>query len=412
MGVAEGARATATRGGAAGGPARPRRGRMPGGLGAVARRAARGALVPALAILTALLVGAVVIWATTGSLETALAAYAGLLQGALGSPRAVAGTLVRATPYVFAGLAVALAFKCGLFNIGAEGQLALGALCTAAVGYGLRLPAPIHLPLALAAGMLGGFLWGAVPGILKARTGAHEVITTIMMNYLALQLVQYMLSGPMKNPRTVASQTPSLERSAWLPMLVPPLGLHAGILLAALAAVAVWWLLQRTVWGFELRTVGANAAAARYAGMPVPRNVVLALALSGLLAGLAGAVEVTGVALDVTRVNPGGDRYFGLGFSSGYGFDSIAVALLGRGNPFGVVAAALLFGGLRAGATKMQFDTQVPGDIISVIQGLILLFVAADAIIRRLYRLPAGAAPEPSPEAVPALTSGWGEKVA
>jgi simple sugar transport system permease protein len=157
-----------------------------------------------------------------------------------------------------------------------------------------------------------------------------------------------------------------------------------------------------------LRTVGVNAAAARYAGMPVVRNIVMAMALSGALAGLAGAVEVTGVALDVTRVTPEGARYFGLGFSSGYGFDAIAVALLGRGNPFGVVAAALLFGGLRAGATRMQFNTQVPGDIISVIQGLILLFVAADAIIRQIYRVrvPAEA------EATPALTSGWGEKVA
>jgi simple sugar transport system permease protein len=190
-------------------------------------------------------------------------------------------------------------------------------------------------------------------------------------------------------------------------MLIPSLQLHSGVLLAVLVAIAIWWFLGRTVWGFELRTVGVNPAAARYAGMPVARNVILALALSGGLAGLAGAVEVTGVALDVTTVTPAGTRYFGLGFSSGYGFDAIAVALLGRGNPFGVVAAALLFGGLRAGATKMQFDTQVPGDIISVIQGLILLFVAADTIIRRLYRVRVA----PDAAATPALTSGWGEKV-
>lgn len=373
-----------------------------------ARRAGRVVLVPLLAIFTALVIGAVIIWLTTGSPGTALSAYAGLLEGALGSPKAVAGTLVRATPYIFTGLAVALAFKCGLFNIGAEGQLALGALCAAGVGYKLHLPGIVHLPLAILAGIAGGFIWGAVPGLLKARTGAHEVITTIMMNYLALQIVQVLLSGPMKEPRTVAAQTPALERSAWLPMLIPSLQLHSGVLLAALLAVAIWWFLGRTVGGFELRTVGVNPAAARYAGMPVVRSIVLSMALSGALAGLAGAVEVTGVALDVTRVTPEGTRYFGLGFSSGYGFDAIAVALLGRGNPFGVVAAALLFGGLRAGATRMQFLTQVPGDIISVIQGLILLFVAADTIIRRLYRIPAQAAGE----ATPALTSGWGEKVA
>jgi len=377
-------------------------------LGALGRRAAHALLIPALAIFTALLLGALLIWLTTGSLVTALTAYAGLLEGALGSPQAVAGTLVRSTPYIFTGLAVALAFRCGLFNIGAEGQLALGALATAWVGYAVHLPAVLHIPLAILAGIAGGFVWGAVPGILKARTGAHEVITTIMMNYLALQIVQVLLSGALKDPRTVAAQTPVLERSAWLPMLIPALQLHSGVLLAVLVAIAIWWFLGRTVWGFELRTVGVNAAAARYAGMPVKRNIVLALALSGGLAGLAGAVEVTGVALDVTRVTPDGTRYFGLGFSSGYGFDAIAVALLGRGNPFGVVAAALLFGGLRAGATRMQFTTQVPGEIISVIQGLILLFVAADVIVRRIYRIRA----TPAEDAAPALTSGWGEKTA
>jgi ABC-type uncharacterized transport system permease subunit len=371
-------------------------------------RTGRAVLVPLLAIFTALVIGAVIIWLTTGSLRTALEAYAGLLQGALGSPKAIAGTLVRSVPYVFTGLAVALAFKCGLFNIGAEGQLALGALCAAWVGYALHLPGILHLPLAILAGIAGGFVWGAVPGILKARTGAHEVITTIMMNYLALQIVAVLLSGPMKAPRSVASQTPELARSAWLPMLIPSLQLHSGVLLAVLMTIAVWWFLGRTIWGFELRTVGVNAAAARYAGMPVARNIILAMALSGGLAGLAGAVEVTGVALDVTTVTPAGTRYFGLGFSSGYGFDAIAVALLGRGNPFGVLAAALLFGGMRAGATRMQFLTQVPGDIISVIQGLILLFVAADTIIRQIYHVRV----RTGTEATPALTSGWGEKIA
>jgi len=377
-------------------------------LWALVRRTARALLIPALAIFTALLLGALLIWLTTGSLATALAAYAGLLEGALGSPQAIAGTLVRATPYIFTGLAVAVAFKCGLFNIGAEGQLALGALAAAWVGYAVHLPAILHIPLAILAGIAGGFVWGAVPGILKARTGAHEVITTIMMNYLALQIVQVLLSGALKDPRTVAAQTPALDRSAWLPMLIPMLQLHSGVLLAVLVAIALWWFLGRTVWGFELRTVGVNAAAARYAGMPVRRSIILAMALSGGLAGLAGAVEVTGVALDVTRVTPDGTRYFGLGFSSGYGFDAIAVALLGRGNPFGVVAAALLFGGLRAGATRMQFTTQVPGEIISVIQGLILLFVAAEVIVRRIYRIRAA----PTEDAAPALTSGWGEKAA
>jgi simple sugar transport system permease protein len=305
------------------------------------------------------------------------------------------------------GLAVALAFKCGLFNIGAEGQVALGSLAAAYVGYSVHAPAIIHLPLTLAAGMLGGFLWGAVPGFLKARTGAHEVITTIMMNYLALQFVGLMLQGPMKDPRPslASAQTAPLLPTSWLPMIIPALQLHSGVLIAGAMALAVWWFLFRTTWGFEIRTTGANASAARYAGMPITRNIILAMALSGLLAGLAGAVEVTGAALDVTSLNTAGTRYFGLGFSHGYGFDSIAVALLGRSNPLGVVLAALLFGAMRAGATQMQYTTQVPGEIISVIQGLILLFRAAPAIVRMLYRLPAGTA---APHAV--LTTGWRDK--
>jgi general nucleoside transport system permease protein len=372
---------------------------------ALARQAVLGAAVPVLAIFTALVIGGVLMVVTTHDLSVPFAAYRGLLEGMVGSPQAIAGTLVRSTPYIFTGLAVALAFKCGLFNIGAEGQLALGGLFAAWIGYALHLPAVIHLPLALLAGATAGLVWGAIPGALKARTGAHEVITTIMLNYLAIQFVNYMVSGRMKAPRTVVPQTRPLDKSAWLPMLIPSLQLHSGVLLALLASVAVWWFLARTVWGFALRTVGTNAAAARYAGMSVSWNIVVAMALSGALAGLAGAVEVTGVALDTTSVNHEGNRYFGLGFSTGYGFDAIAVALLARGNPFGVVLAAFLFGGLRAGATKMQFDTQVPGEIISVIQGLILLFVAADVIVRRLYRLPSATA-----TGTPVLTSGWGEK--
>jgi general nucleoside transport system permease protein len=375
--------------------------------GGLARRIGREFTVPVLAIFTSLVLGALIIWLTTGSLNTVWAAYSGLFAGAFGSPMAIAGTFVKSTPYIFAGLAVALAFKCGLFNIGAEGQLALGSLFAAFVGYSFHLPAIIHVPLALGAGMLGGFLWGAVPGFLKARTGAHEVITTIMMNYLALQFVTLMLTGPMKRKGSVAAQTPLLQPTSWLPMLAPGLQLHSGVLLALLAVVAVWWFLFRTTWGFEIRTTGANPFAARYAGMPIARNVILAMALSGMLAGLAGAVEVQGVALDVTSVSPGGDRYFGLGFSSGYGFDSIAVALLGRSHPFGVIIAALLFGALRAGATQMQYNSQVPGEIISVIQALILIFVAADGIVRAIYRVkvaPAGAGR-------PALSTSWGENV-
>lgn len=341
-------------------------------------------LVPLLAVFTALVIGGLVIWVSTGDILKVIGpegAFVGLWNGAFGSPQRIADTLTTATPYIFAGLAVALAFKCGLFNIGAEGQLALGAVGAAFVGYSFQgLPFPIHLFLALAAGFAAGMLWGAIPGFLKAYTGAHEVIITIMLNYIALGLTQYLLGGPMKDrsPTNVTARTPLIAPEAELPTLFTgsPWEVHSGVLIALLAAVLVWLFLSRTTWGFEIRTVGANPNAARYAGMSVAKNTVLAMSLSGLLAGGAGAVEVLGVT-----------HRHELGFGSGYGFDSIAIALLGRTNPFGVVAAALLFGGLKSGATQMQFNTQISASIISVVQGLVLLFVAADVIIRWLYRL-------------------------
>lgn len=345
-------------------------------------RSARSLLIPPLAVLTALIVSGLVIWATTGDLMQVIGgegAYIGLLKGAFGSPAKIIDTLTTSTPYIFAGLAVALAFKCGLFNIGAEGQLAVGAVSAAFVGYiGTGLPGPVHLLFTLGAGLLGGMVWGAIPGALKAFRGAHEVIITIMLNYVALQTVQYLLGGPLKERAGVIARTPLIGEGARLPFLFEGTEwqIHSGFLLALLAAVLVYVFLKRTTWGFEIRTVGANPNAARYAGMNVGRSMVLAMALSGLLAGAAGAVEVTGVTY----------RHE-LGFGSGYGFDSIAIALLGRTHPFGVVGAALLFGGLKSGATQMQFNTQISGSIISVVQGLVLLFVAADVIIVWLYRL-------------------------
>lgn len=348
------------------------------------RGIANALLVPILAVITAFVISGLVIWVTTGDIMKVIGpdgAFVGLWQGALGSPQNIAATLVTSTPYIFAGLGVALAFKCGLFNIGAEGQLAVGAVSAAFVGYVLPdLPFPFHMLLALAAGLLAGLLWGSIPGILKAYTGAHEVIITIMLNYIALAIVQYLLGGPLKDhsPGNVSARTPLIAPGAEMPTLFAgtPWDMHYGVLLALAAAVLVWLFLMRTTWGFEIRTVGANPNAARYAGMSVAKNLVLAMALSGLLAGAGGAVEVLGVT-----------HRHELGFGSGYGFDAIAIALLGKTNPFGVVAAALLFGGLKAGATQMQFNTQISASIISVVQGLVLLFVAADVIIRWLYRV-------------------------
>jgi ABC-type uncharacterized transport system permease subunit len=365
-------------------------------------RVGRAALLPLLSIFTALVAGGVIIWLSGPRLQGAwfglqfvLDGYAGLFQGALGSQKAIIGTLVRATPLIFAGLAVALAFRCGLFNIGVEGQISLGVLAAAWVGVNLAgLPAVLLLPLTLIAGAIGGFVWGMIPGFLKARTGAHEVITTIMLNYIASQITSFLLTGPWRdpNPTNVTAQTARIAEGARLPTLLP--GLHWGVVLAFLAAVGVWYFLWKTTWGFEIRTVGANSSAAKYAGINVARNIILAMGLSGLLAGLAGTVQVAGV------------NYRGiLGFNIGYGFDGIAIALLGRTTPLGTVLAALLFGALRNGATVMQFRTQISADIISVIQAMILVFVAAEQIIRWLYRIPK-TREEPGQAA---LSKGWGK---
>ena len=357
----------------------------------------RAMLVPVLAVFTAILVGGIIIALVGGN---PFDAYQGLFQGAFGSAKALSETAVWATPYIFAGLAVAVAFKGGLFNIGAEGQLALGAVFSAWIGYalpdalGFDLPAIIHIPLAVGFGMLAGAVWGAIPGALKAYMGGHEVINTIMMNYIALNMTSFLLNGAMKDPSptNVIARTPTIAMSARIPRLFDAevLRVHWGFILALVVAGLVWWVLWKTKLGFEIRTVGANPDAARYAGMNVEKIVVLTMAFSGMLAGLAGSVEVT--ALNYRHE---------LGFSMGYGFDAIAIALLGRTHPLGIVLAAILFGGMRNGATRMQFLTQIPTDIISVIQALVLLFVAADAIIRFIYHIR-------TQEERVVLTRGWG----
>jgi general nucleoside transport system permease protein len=352
-------------------------------------------LIPFLAILTALIIGGIIIWFVGGN---PFLAYKGLIQGSWGSKKAISETFIWATPYILAGLAVALAFNGGLFNIGAEGQLAVGATCTALVGYalpvwlGFDLPIYIHLPLALIAGMIGGGIWAAIPGALKAYTGAHEVINTIMMNYIALNTISYLMNGVMKDrsPTNVIARTPLIAESARIPPIFDGLRLHWGFVLALAVAFLIWWLLNKTTLGFEIRTVGLNPDAAKYAGINVKRVIILTMALSGMLAGLAGSVEVTGL-----------NYRHELGFSIGYGYDAIAIALLGRSSPLGVVLASLLFASMRNGATRMQFLTQLPVDLISMIQALILLFVAADAIIRYIYRI------KSKGERV-VLTRGWG----
>lgn len=354
------------------------------------------ALVPVFAVLTALLVGALIIGLTGGDWLTA---YIGLWQGSFGSPRAIADTVVRSTPFIISGLAVALAFKAGLFNVGAEGQLYAGAVFTVVVATTLRLPPIFHIPLSILAGALGGAAWAAIAGFLKARTGAHEVINTIMLNYVALRLTDWLIKS--KEPYilgdpadTTGARTRFVEETARLPGI--PVGgttvLHLGIILAIVLVFLVNWMFNRTTVGFELRTAGTNPNAARYAGISVPRTIVLAMALSGALAGIAGAGEVLGV-----RGSLSSD------FFSGLGFDAIAVALLARSNPIGIIFSGLLWGGLLTGARLMQVRASLSIDVIKIVQALIIMFVAADQIVRFIYRIPKRRAGEET-----VISKGWG----
>ena len=411
--------------------------------------------MPLLAILTAFLLGAIVIWITSGSLQDVWLAYEGLIRGALFKERGLSESLVATVPYIFLSLGIAVGFKTGLFNIGVEGQFYIGAISAAYVSQAFHnLPTIIHLPITLAAAALGGAIWAGIPGYLKARTGAHEVITTIMMNYVAFRLTEYLVNL-LKDPTSSAVQTPPAAESAWIwslysvpqrmqnPLdalavalviaflgfllgrwilgktalkdrlqakaqkllvtlgfaliigllafiILPPLTqalwpfkdpfdrLHIGLFFALLTSVLVWWLLWRTTLGFELRMVGANPNAARYAGINITRNTVIAMAISGALAGIAGSIEVLGVSAC---------HCMQLFFSSGYGFEAIAISLLAKNDPFGILASSFLFGAMRNGADLMELNSGVSKYIISLIQALALLFVAAPAIVRSIYQI-------------------------
>lgn len=349
-------------------------------------------LIPTLAIAMGLIVGAVIMIVTSplidGSLELdlPLKAYGALVDGSIGSTNAIVQTLVEATPLVLAGLAVALGFKAGLFNIGAQGQFLLGALGAAMVGGWMADVSPwIAVPLALLAGVIAGAIYGFIPGALKAFTGAHEVVTTIMLNYIALYILAYLITGPLRDPFATFARTVDVGNAAlplvdvlfgWIPGFPATRNGHIGILLAAAAVPIVWWVLFRSTLGFQIRAVGANPDAARYAGMRPRALIVLTMTLSGLLAGLAGAIQILGLT-----------KHMPIGYASSIGFDAIAVALLGRSHPVGVLLAALLFGAMRAGSGLMQVRAGIPVQMIDVLQGVILFFLAADVILRWLFRV-------------------------
>jgi simple sugar transport system permease protein len=357
-------------------------------------RIARQLLIPALAIATAIIVSIPVIgFATNWDWAKIGVTYGGLLDGAFFKGYAFANTLVAATPLIFTGLALALGFRSGVFNIGAAGQFLIGATCGVLVGYALPLPPMIHPLAALLAGAIGGGFWGAIPGFLKARFGSHEVINTIMFNYLAFFLQDWLVKNPMKDPSPSVIRTPNILDTAILPRFLDRL--HIGFVLALLTALVVWWLLQKTTLGFELRTVGSNPDAAKYAGIKPGRIIVLSMALSGALAGLGGAVQLLGVDYNMPTL-----------YSTDYGFDAIPVALLGQNQPLGVIFAAILFGALRNGSDLMQLRSGgvVSKEVIFIVQAVVLLFIAAPAIIRWLYRLKLRKSAIEGTQ----LTRGWG----
>jgi ABC-type uncharacterized transport system permease subunit len=339
--------------------------------------------VPLVSFVLALVVGAVVIVLSSVLVlknpfdpTLPITAYSALAQGALGSYDSLVSTLVLTTPLLLAGLGVGIGFRAGLFNIGAQGQFLMGAIASVAVAirFAPDSPAVIAIPAALLGGMIAGAAWGFVPGLLKATSGAHEVVTTIMMNYIALAALSWLVIGPLRQSGSVSPITPSVGAAA-LPIVLDRSG-HIGIFIAFAAVPIAWFLLFRTTRGFEIRAVGANPEAARYAGIKPRRMVVLTMSIAGSLAGLAGACVVLGTTHAMATT-----------FSTSVGFDSITVALLGRSNPIGVMAAALLFGAMRAGAGPMQISAGVPVELVDFIQALILLFLIANVVLRRLLRL-------------------------
>jgi ABC-type uncharacterized transport system permease subunit len=369
------------------------------------------AAIVVLAFFSSLVVGAVLIVAADAPTRTAMgyffqspgdtfsrgwraiaAAYVALFQGSVFNSNSlysnsgigvfypICQTLSYATPLIFGGLAVAVAFRAGLFNIGAQGQIIAGAICSGYVGFHWSLPPVIHLVVALAAGVIGGMVWGGLAGVLKARAGAHEVISTIMLNYIAVYLIGYLLTVKgFKRPNSIQPQSSPIHGTARLPYLFgAKQQVNLALVLALLAAFGCWWLLTRSTLGFRLRAVGANAFAARTAGISVARSYVTVMVISGALAGLAGCTQILGA-------NAGS----GLNgqIDGGFGFDAITVALLGFASPGGVVAAGLLFGAFHAGGVQLLATTSTPQDVSNIMQYVIVLFIAAPGLIRLIFRL-------------------------
>ena len=367
-------------------------------------------VIPALALLSALIIAAFIIavtdvdilplWGTDPGEAFRLTiggigdAYKALFVGSFGSVRAITETLFAATPLIFAGLAVAVGFQAGLFNIGVNGQMHIGGMAALWVGFSIAAPAIIHIPLAILAAIAGGALWGGIAGLLRARTGAHEVITTIMLNFIALFLVDYLLKTTVfQQPGRNDPISQKAASTAEFPTLIGDYRVQIGFLLALAAVGAVWWLMYRSTIGFEFRAVGSNPDGGKYAGINVAWIYVTVMAVSGALGGIAGANQILGL-----------EPYRGISnFAGTVGFDAIALALLGRSHPVGVLFAGLLFGALRAGGREMQGAAGIPIDLVLVVQALVIVFIAAPSLVRAIYRIKT-----PEQEGGTTFSKGWG----
>ncbi|WP_284140012.1 MULTISPECIES: ABC transporter permease [unclassified Virgibacillus] len=330
-----------------------------------------GILVPIISVILGLLVGAIIMLISG---HNPIAGYAALWNGAFGDAYTLGETVRRSTPYILTGMAVAFAFRANLFNIGAEGQVIVGWLAAVWVGIAIDAPMIIHLPLAIIAAILAGAVWGFIPGLLKAKLGVHEVIVTIMMNYIALFTTNEIIRNVLTEQKTT---TETIHGSAslaseWLQSITYFSRVHYGILIALFAAVIMWFIMERTTLGYELKAVGYNKHASKYAGMNVSKNIILAMVIAGGFAGLAGAMEGLGTFGNISVMSS----------FSNVGFDGIAVALLGANTPLGVVLAAFLFGTLKQGALEMPTGAGVPTELVDIIIALIIFFVASSYIIR------------------------------
>ena len=359
--------------------------------------------LPMFAALAAFIFGAVILLIMR---MNPLVAYGALLNGAFGNQNALVETIVKAIPLLLIGLGICIAFRAKVINIGAEGQMIIGALMATAFGLAVELPGWLVIPTAMLIGLFGGALWGAIPGALKAYFNVNEILSTVMMNAIAVQLMNYLLGGPMMDPQQAAAlgklpETARLDGAYQLGRLMPPTRLHSGLIIALVLAVLVYIMLFHTTLGYRIRAVGFNPFASRYGGIRVRRQVVIALLLSGALAGLAGAIQVYG--LNYRMITDGSPT----GFTASAGYNGIVTALFGGLHPLGVIPASFFFGALLVGANSMQRMTQVPSAFVSALNGMVVVFVVSAAIWRelrerrrRLAKVSDAPAPPPIPKTV------------